>query len=230
MIQFNLLPDVKLEYIRTRRTKRSVVSISLLVTGIALFIFLFLVISVDVFQKKNISDLNTDIHTYSTKLQSTPDINKILTIQNQLQALPAMHDKKVVASRMFGYVQSVTPAQAFISDFKIDFTKNSIFVTGQGPSLDVINTFIDTLKFTQYSTTDGANKNKAAFSSVVLSGFSRDNKTANYTITANFDPIIFSNASTVNLTVPAKTTTRSEVDQPKLFEGGSTTTTKSTGN
>ena len=186
MIQFNLLPDVKLEYLRTRRTKRMVISGSLLLSAIALVIFLLLLFTVDVFQKKNMNDLNRDIKTYSTQLQGTTDINKILTIQNQLSVLPSLHDQKAAASRTFGYIQQLTPNNATISNLKLDYTQNAVTITGAAPSLDVVNTFTDTLKFTKYSTTDQSVTGKPAFTNVVLSSFSRDSTNASYTITAAF--------------------------------------------
>jgi hypothetical protein len=230
MIQFNLLPDVKLEYIKTRRTKRMVVSVSLLVSAVALFVFLFLLVSVDVLQKKNITDLSSDIKTNSSQLEKTPDINKILTVQNQLLSLPGMHDNKVVSSRIFSFVQSVTPAQATISDIKVDFNANTVVITGAAPSLNVVNTFTDTMKFTKYKTADSTDT-KAAFTSVVLTAFARTVTSANYTISASFDHSLFSNQSNVSLVIPTQSTTRSQVDQPGLFTGTSTgTSTKAAGN
>jgi hypothetical protein len=219
MIQFNLLPDVKLEYIKTRRTKRTVISVSLLVSGIALFVFLFLLVTVDVLQKKNIKDLSTDISSYSNKLEGTKDINKILTIQSQLLQLPKLHDSKVVSSRTFNYIQSVTPTGATISDLKADYTKHTLTIIGGAPNLAVVNTFTDTLKYTKFSTKDGTSKDKPAFSQVVLSTFSRDSANANYTIAMTFDPIIFSNASDVTLTVPTTSTANS---QAGIFQGNNT--------
>jgi Tfp pilus assembly protein PilN len=225
MIQFNLLPDVKLEYIRARRTERLVITISILVSAVALFIFLFLIFSVDVFQKKNMSDLSKDIKKYSSQLQSTPDLNKILTIQNQLGSLPGLHDQKYATSRTFAFIQQLTPANATLSDLKTDFTQNTLTFTGQAPSLDVVNTFADTLKFTKYTTSADSSGDKRAFSNVVLSTFSRTSAVATFTITVNFDPPIFSNADDVTLTVPHIYSTRSEVAQPTdIFKQAPTTT------
>jgi len=53
----------------------------------------------------------------------------------------------------------------------------------------------------------------------VLTNFSRDKKGATYTITTSFDPVIFSEASDVALTVPNIISTRSAVEQPTaLFQ------------
>lgn len=217
MIQINLLPDVKLQYLRVRRTQRLVVSVSMLLIVTSLFIFVLLIGTVDVFQKKNLSDLNHDISTYTKQLQNTPNLNKILTVQNQLQVLTSLHDQKPAASRLFGYLQQMTPSDASISQFNIDYTQNNISITGKAGSLDTVNAFTDTLKFTTYKKTDGTSTN--AFSAVVLSAFGRSTAGATYTITANFDPTIFSGGTPASLTVPNIISTRSIIEQPTdLFQ------------
>ncbi len=228
-IQFNLLPDVKLDYIKTKRTKQTVISVSLLLSVIALVIFLFLLFTVDVFQKKSTNDLNSDIKKYSGQLQAVPDLNKILTIQGQLASLPALHDQKAVSSRTFQYIQQVTPSAATISDLKLDYKADTISVTGAAPSLDVVNTFTDTLKFTTYSTSDKSAVNKPAFSAVVLSSFARNTDAATFTVTATFDPAIFSNTVTPTLTVPDIQSTRSSIGQPTNIFKQNTGTTGSGG-
>jgi hypothetical protein len=228
-IQFNLLPDVKLNYIKTKRIKQMVISVSLVLSIISIVIFLFLLFTVDVFQKKNMSDLNKDIKTYGAQLQKTPNLNQILTVQGQLSALTGLHDQKVASSRAFGYIQQFTPSTATISDFKIDYTADTISITGQAPSLDVVNTFTDTMKFTTYSTSDKSVTNQKAFKNVVLSSFARNNDAATFTITTSFDPVIFSNTETPKLTVPNIQSTRSSVDQPSvIFKQNSTSATGST--
>lgn len=220
MVQFNLLPDVKLEYIKTERLKKLVLSVSVIAGAAALFIFLLLVLTVDVWQKKTINDLSGDIKTSSKKLEDTPNLNKILTIQSQLNSLDSLHAEKPVASRMIDFLGQVTPNNATISDLKADFGENSLSVSGNAPSLDIVNAFIDGLKFTTYTTTANKSSQKA-FSDVVLSQFTRDASKASYTITLTFDPAIFDGSSDVTLKVPNQITTRSIIEQPNsLFQEG----------
>jgi|SRR6185437_14650531 len=220
MIQLNLLPDVKLQYLKVRRTQRLVVSISMLLIVASLFIFVLLIGTVDVFQKKNLSDLNHDISTYKSQLQNTPNLNKILTVQNQLQVLTSLHDQKPAATRLFTFLQQVTPSDANISQFNIDYTQNTVSITGAAGSLDTVNAYTDTLKFTTYKKSDGTSAN--AFSAVVLSQFTRTSSGATYTITATFDPAIFNSANNVSLTVPNIISTRSIIEQPTdLFQSNS---------
>jgi Tfp pilus assembly protein PilN len=199
MIQFNLLPDVKQEYIKTQRIKRLVIGISFLASIAALVVFLILVSTVYLVQRKSISDLSRDIKTDSAQLESKPNIADILTVQGQLTSLSLLNAKKPSASRLFGYLSQLTPTQATISDLQIDFAQNTVTINGNAPSLDVVNTFVDGLKYTNYSL-QGDTTSTKAFSSVVLASFSRSTK-ATYSITLVFDPTIFNNAKNVSLTI-----------------------------
>src|SRR5882757_6261743 len=176
MVQFNLLPDVKQEFIKARRTKRMVTLIAVAASGAAVFVLLLMIVTVDVVQKKSIHDLNSDIGKYSKQLKAVPDLNKILTVQNQLNTLTSLHDQKVVTSRLFGYVAQVTPAQASISKLSVDYTANTMNITGEAPTLDVVNSFTDTLKNTTYTLDKSGKGSTSAFSKIVLSSFGRDSK------------------------------------------------------
>lgn len=218
MIQFNLLPSVKLEYVRARRNKRVTLLVAALAAGATLAILVILFVGVQIIQKKYSSDLSADIKTESSKLENIPDLNKILTIQNQLASLPALHDQKYVASRLLGYAKQVTPAKASIAKMNVDFSAQTIDITGSADTISTVNKFVDTLKFTTYKTEAG--KEGSAFSSVVLTAFGKDDKGASYQITFKYEPTIFANESPVVLTVPpGKITTRSETEKPEaLFQ------------
>jgi hypothetical protein len=218
MIQFNLLPDIKLEYIKTQRTKHLVILGSGIISGFALLtlVLLFLVV---VFQKQHLSDLNKEIKTHTTSLKETKDLDKILTIQNQLKSLPSLHAGKVVGSRLFGYISQITPTQATISNFSIDFSTNKISFAGSTDSLSTVNKFVDTLKFTTFKTTDNS-KQGSAFSNVVLTSFSKSDTTSSYSIDSQFDPLIFNSAGDIALSTPHIISTRSETEKPttELFQ------------
>ena len=222
MIQFNLLPDVKLEYLKTERTKHKIMLISGVTAAAALLILATLFLVVNVLQKQHLSNLNKDIKTYSDKLNSTKDLNKILTIQNQLKSLPEMHDQKVVASRLFNYMSQLTPNQANIAKFTIDFAASTISFSGGTDSLETVNKFTDTLKFTTYKTADSSSEGKA-FADVVLTSFSRDDKGTRYQIDAHYEPLIFDNVGDVTLDTPKIISTRSETEKPAaLFQQNGT--------
>jgi type VI protein secretion system component Hcp len=225
MIQLNLLPDVKLEYIKAQRQRRLIFTVSAIASIVAIGILLAL-LAVGGLQKKYLGDLNDDIAAASSKLKGKPEIDKILTVQNQLNSLTALHDAKPAASRLFTYLNQVTPAEVSIGDFKVDFVEQTATITGTTTTLGSVNKYIDTLKFTTYRTGQGNDQSDAtkAFSNVVLSSFSlegddKNGKPAKYTVTLNYDPVIFDLTQEVSLSVPNTTTTRSALSNPTdLFQ------------
>jgi hypothetical protein len=214
MIQLNLLPDVKSKYIKIQRTKRMALLSAFSVSALAVLIVIIFVGIIYGTQKVTLGSLNKSIKTYSDKIKATPGLNKILTIQNQLNSLTALHDQKPVVSRLFTYLPQITPSGISISNISFNLSENTLSITGDAPSLISINKFVDTLKFTDYKTSSDSESAKA-FSSVVLSSFSKSDKAASYNISATFQPDIFdSSFSAVSLIVPQITSTRSVTEQP----------------
>lgn len=225
MVQFNLLPDIKIQYLKARHEKRIFMLASTIVVIASVSILVLLFSFVFVVQRKSINDLNKDISSKGGQLRSTADLDKILTVQNQLKSLTGLHDQKAVVNSLFGYVSQVTPSDVSIARLTLDFAQSTITITGSAKSLEVVNIFTDTLKFTTYATETNKDQEKNAFLEVVLTNFGRDANNATYTINAKFDPIIFSEQEKVTLTVPNKVTTRSEVAQPSaLFQNQQTQT------
>jgi hypothetical protein len=216
MIQFNLLPDVKLDYIRARRTKRMLSLVSVVVAGACLAVVIFLAFVVYGLQATHLSDLNRDIKTKSRELKDIPNLDKILTVQNQLSALPALHDKKPVVTRTTTYLKQVVPVEVLLAQLDIDFAANTMHFSGKADNLVTVNKFVDTLKFTDFQAGETSAR---AFSEVVLTTFSRDDKGAGFEVTLKFEPTIYSSQDEVTLIVPKITTTRSETEKPtELFQ------------
>lgn len=221
VVQFNLLPDVKLEYNRAQRQKRLVYGVCALACIVVFVIFIISFLSVDVLQKKMLSDANGQITSYSNKLKSIPDLQKILTIQNQLGALPNLHQSKHVVSRLFDYLPQITPSNIKLGKLTLDTTANTIEFDGTADTVETVNKFVDTLKFTTYKT-QGSSDSSPAFNNVVLSNIDRNDTEASYTIDANFDPALFAADQTVKLIVPQETTTRSVLNAPPPIFNGDT--------
>jgi len=226
VIQFNLLPDVKIEYIKARRVKRTVVLASTVVAAVSVAIFVLLFSVVNFVQKTHLSNVQHDVDASKTQLKAKPELAKILTIQNQLGSLPKLHQDKPVTSRVFTYIQQLTPQNVSISTLTINFTDQTFKIEGSTDSLATVNTFVDTLKFTGYTLTaqdqsTGAQTPTLAFSEVVLANFGvanasvKDkNKAVTYSITLKYDPAIFNSDKEVTLQVAKKVTTRSETEKP----------------
>jgi hypothetical protein len=216
MVQFNLLPDIKIQYLKTKRQKHLFVLISSIVIAVSIVFLVIVGTVVKVLQVKNIDDLSKDIKTSSKELQGTKDLSKILTVQNQLKSITSIHDQKVVSSRLFTFVTQTTPDKVTIAKISIDYAVNTIIISGDADTLSTVNKYTDTLKFTTFAAGE-SQVAKPAFTEVVLSSFGRDDKTASYTVTFKFDPALFSGSAEAKLTVPKVTTTRSEIEQPTVL-------------
>lgn len=234
MIQFNLLPDVKLEYIKARRTKHIVLLSSVLLTAVTVGIMVVMFMGVHVVQKRHLSNLDRDIQQMGNKLKEEKDIDKILTVQQQLDSLNELHDAKPAADRIGAYLSQITPGRVAVSSLSIDFAENTMKFDGKAGAIKNINEFIDTMKFTTYeikeSVEGGSTEtvSKPAFSNVVLASFGRtsssdDAMPATYSITLSFDPVIFDIKQKPKLVVPKQITTRSVTERAApLFQQQST--------
>lgn len=231
MAQLNLLPDVKLQYIRAKRQKRLVIGMSAIVSGAFLFIFIAMFVYVRFSQTHYISALTNDINQTTEELKAKPDLDKILTVQNQLNSLPSLHDQKVISSRLFDYLGKMTPTRATISNVDLDLDLHTMNIKGNADSLGTVNKFADTLKFTDFQVVGGDNQSKGkAFSNVVLKSFSVNTAATqgqgpiNYELEFSFDPTIFANIKNlpegmtenkaVTLKIPNIISTRSETEKP----------------
>jgi hypothetical protein len=224
MMQFNLLPDVKVAFIKAKKAKR-LVTVTAALSVAASLALLAIMWSATIYQKHHISDLNKDIQTYESTLIGTSDLAKILTIQNQLNSLPSLYAQRPVSSLLYGYIQATTPDKVSIIKMNVDFAESNFVIQGSADSLETVNKYIDTLKFTTYTIDDSTEKIDA-FSGVVLKSFNRDSKIATFTINFNFDKNIFDSSKTVKLDVPKTITTRSETGLPGndsgVFDTGGT--------
>ena len=227
MIEFNLLPDVKIKYLKTKHIEHLVTTLSIVIASVSFAIFVTLLLFVDIYQKVHLNNLTNQINTSSSKLASNKNLNQILTVQKQLETIPKIEAQTPTTSRLFNYISQLTPSTATISTLNASFSANTITISGGANSLAVVNTYIDTLKYATYNNATNHTNNNKAFSSVDLSSFnyasnnSSSASLAQYTITANFDPILFNSSDNITLIVPKETTTRSILNQPTLFKAGS---------
>lgn len=216
MIQLNLLPDIKAEYVKAQQTKHLVSVIAVAVVAVSL-IFVGLLSSIAFgAQKIQLTNTQESINEGVARLQDIKDLDKILTIQNQLVNLTEIHDKKPVASRLFEYLQQTTPPEIKLSSYSIDYSQGTIDVDGRADNFSSINRYVDVLKFTEYY--DETNSEQAAsraFSEVVLASFSASATEASFSIDLKFESVLFeSQATALKLRVPETTTTRSQTQIP----------------
>ncbi len=225
MIQINLLPSIKAEYVKAQRTKRTVISISVIAIAVSLGIVGILASIAYGAQNLQLSNLQKDIEKSEQNIKAVPDLDKILTIQNQLVALTPLHDAKPVMSRLFTYLQQTTPDSVTLEKYSIKNDELTWTVDGEASSIELINKYVDTLKFTEIATTQEGQEPTRAFSEVVLSTFSKSQEGYTFSITFKFNDQLFSSANPdIKLLIPTIVTTRSQTQLPSgdIFAPSST--------
>ncbi len=132
MIEINLLPDVKYELLRTRATRNYVTAMSVLVGIVGLVATLALgfifggQITAEAWQE-------SQIKSKSQELLQVEDLNKSVTIQNQLNTINSQHDNKKINSRLFDVLGAINPAKpnnVKISTVKVNPLDNMITIEG----------------------------------------------------------------------------------------------------
>lgn len=231
MIQLNLIPDVKKEYLKSQRLKKTITMSSFIASGFFLAIVVILIGTVYLFQKSRINSLQSNIDSNISALQNINDLDKILTVQNQLNALPQLHDEEPKTSRLFNYLSKLTPNTVKLENLIVDFDPDAatIEVRGHAKSFKEVNKFVDAIKNATYVTVDddqGRSEAKKAFFDVVLSQIDKDNdedsnRSTIFAANFSYETDIFSDTfSKVTLSVPNITSSVSVNEKPAVFDTG----------
>lgn len=108
MIQINLIPDVKREYLRARHMRDVAISLSVLASILAGVVILLMALVLSLQVARNFfADQN--IKSEYEKLSSVQDLGEMVTIQNQLGLISSQHASKTVDSRLFSVLQAINP-------------------------------------------------------------------------------------------------------------------------
>lgn len=217
MIQFNLLPQVKIEHIRTQKIKRLVMVAAVACVGVSAGI-LILLFSYSAVQKRHISNLDRDIAAMQAELESNSELAGILSVQGQLNSLPALYDGRPAVERIPLFIDQTTPVDVGLGRFSIDFSESTIELSGTALSLSAVNAYVDALKLTKFTVGEDS-QSEPAFTGVVLSQFGRDDSEASFTISMSFNPVIFDSTRDVSLAVSNSVTTRGQSNPSDLFDG-----------
>lgn len=205
MIQFNLLPDVKMQYVKARRTKRLIISTATLVSIGSIVIIGILFSVVQFGQKTHIKGLTDDIRSETSEIQATEGINELLTVQNQLTILPGLHENRPETSRLFDYVTFMSPNGVQVLSLSFDAVSSSIIIQGSADKISTVNKFVDNIKAVTYKTQDNSEGLGAPAFSQVATQLSGDNLEASFRIQLVFDPVIFANTQEIEMKLDNQT-------------------------
>lgn len=132
MIQINLIPDIKQELLVAQRTRRTAISISILIGLIAggAVVALAVVLGVQVVYEGH---LRSNIKDEYAKLTKVDNIENVLTIQNQLETIQSYQDARTMNSRIFdvlGAINPPAPNDVRFSSVRLDPSTNLITIEG----------------------------------------------------------------------------------------------------
>lgn len=154
MIEINLVPDVKQELIKAERVRSVVISMTILAGVVAIGIVILLGLWVFAVQAARGALSDNAIKTENAKLAAVEDLESSLTIQNQLSALPGLHEGKQINSRIFDVLATINPLppnEVTISKLAIDEAEKTITIEAQAiggyPALEVFKKTIAATEF-----------------------------------------------------------------------------------
>lgn len=149
MIYLNLLPDLKKEYLRAQRMRNMVISGAIITSILAAGGVVLLAMIVYMFQQSIIDQQKSDIAVNHRRLSSQVEIDKYLTIQNQLSAIDGVSGNRAQYARLFDYLKQLNPAPPYnVSLYKVDIDEESTImkIEGAAPNFETVNNFKNTLE------------------------------------------------------------------------------------
>ena len=173
MIEINLLPNVKRELLKTRVMRNRVISISFLVGGasIAAVVVLALILGSQIAGE---AVQNGVIKDRNDKLMAVEDLNKVVTIQNQLTKINEQHSRKKINSRIFDVVTAVNPVvpnNVSFSDIKVNPESKTITLEGSAVNgYSALETLKKTILNTKVQTTDGDKSSEVSLTKEIKDG------------------------------------------------------------
>jgi Tfp pilus assembly protein PilN len=136
MIQINLIPDVKREYLAARKLHSMVVTGSLLASAAAIGIVVLL--AVNVFGVQALRNLQADnsIKDEHKELVAKEGLVSAVTVHDQLKQLSELQGSSKVNSRVFDMLSAIVPNSAptvAISKTTVDTDENTVQLEAQSP-------------------------------------------------------------------------------------------------
>lgn len=235
MITLNLLPDIKREYIKTRRTYARVISLSVLISLAAVGLTVLLAVWVYGVQTVHTALVTDSIKKNQAKLEEIKDVSKYVTIQNQLANISTLHNNKSDFSRLLKFLPQFNPAEpdnVTLSSVAVNQEEGTITMQGDTGTYTGLVKFRDTLQKAKvhYKTVDANDSTEAVmFTKVEVaeqalstsSSGEASGSRISFRVIATYTPEAFANSSLdVTVSVPTIETTPSKRDTPDIFSGG----------
>ena len=163
--EINLVPDSKVEAIRSLKLRNLILFISIIIASASVFVSI-IAFSISGGQQAAIADKKQTLESLSSKMNDFGDLGDFLTVKDQLGNLVPISENKVLASRLFGVLATLIPTGAdsitisnltinLIDDEETEGTKLTFDAqanAGQEPFIDynVLDSFKKSLSFMRY--------------------------------------------------------------------------------
>lgn len=230
MIELNLLPDVKKEFIKAQRVRNTVITFAIFATIAAAGLTVLLGLTVYAGQAVFISTRTNDIKKAQSELSATNEIDKYLTVQNQLSNIDTLHSDKYIYSRVFGYLQQINPTppnNVALSRVVLNKEDNTLSIEGSARNFEAVTAFQETMKQATLSyKTDGdeAEQKINLFDEVTLKAANLVNvegvSLANFEFSLTLPEAAFLYTSRdLTVSVPNLTTSDADRNAPKAVFG-----------
>jgi Tfp pilus assembly protein PilN len=237
MIELNLLPDVKKEFLKAQSARNRVTFFAIMAVIGAAGLTVAMAAFVYGVQNAQIYFLNQSIQNRSAELQSIEDIDKYLTVQNQLDQIGALHSGKNMYSRLMDFVKVLNPTaphEVQLGSLEINDEQKMITFSGTTRTFESFNIFKDTLENAEIAYSDFIDPEappvtEKLFSNVVVenSGLARvgNQQRVSFVVNVTFNEKTFLNQyRDVSIRVPNIETTGStrQAPQPLFSESAAT--------
>lgn len=128
MFEINLVPDVKAEMLKTQKMRNLVVAISIVIVAVAGGVIAILG-GIKGGQDITMSSQDRRLENMSKKLSDFDDLDELIAIQNQLNGLETIAEKKVLLSRIFSIVKVLMPTNGdsiTLSEMNVDVENSTL--------------------------------------------------------------------------------------------------------
>lgn len=219
MIQINLLPDLKQEYLRAQQLKHAVIVAAVLISAVAITIAALFFAYVQIVQPQYQKSVQNDIDQKLEEMKTKPDAQLLVTVQGVLEQIPALKDQQQVVSRLFPYLREFTPRSVVYNRANLSLDTAAITLSGSTVSYEQAHVLANNLKSAQTTFRQGDTEQTITpYTGIVFGSLNKvdnvsDGRPVTFEITFQFNPILFQptisnqktevNASSEDLLLPS---------------------------
>lgn len=175
-VSINLLPQERQTQLKDKRNRSLSIGLALLVNGglIGLAVVLFVITQA---QSLALSRMQSDIDDKIQQFQSTPNVQEMLTLQQNLKSVPRLYANRKIVTRFIGVVESVAPNSGLTLSSLTFNESGQLEVNGQAATMALVAKLVRAVEASKLE--DAPN-----FSGVKVAGISGQPGDYNFSLSA----------------------------------------------